>query len=252
MQSDFTTSAMKSAMLTFQWFLNLVKLVVIKVCWLLIETAAYILKTGFVGYKLGGILDAALGASNSVDPIFENVKQIFSALIQSINNAIPGIPDVLKPLIHVSLFSIVQSALEKIYEKVPTLFEWMLNDNEFDSHMKQHVEDIFTVTLNPEILDCTSEHVPCNSDVSNAVNEVKNELDLGKLISLAQRQHKIKTWRHRANKKMSSEYSRKELVKICMKYKREHGLSCGGKGVTKTELAKSMKPYLDVIEMMQV
>ena len=97
---------MRAGLQTFDWFRNLVFFVVLKLGWFLFETATYILKTGFVGYSLGsietaGINDAAdtsISATTDVEPIFECMKKIFSALIQ-------GIPDVIKPLIHISIFA---------------------------------------------------------------------------------------------------------------------------------------------------
>jgi hypothetical protein len=255
------TTAVSGALATFEWFLNLLKMVIAKTCWYLIKTTAYILKTGFVGYKLGGVLDSTIqAASTSSDPMLEHVKQVFSALIQSIQNAIPGMPDVIKPILHVSLFSLVQYALEKIYLNVPKFFESMFKESsEVHPAITDKIIKIFSHTVNDknptdcnvacerDNADCKSISVPCENDVSEAVNHVKSELTMGKFISKVYIQKRLKNWKNRSVKRLRDieKYTRRELVKICMQHKDKHGYSCGG---TKKSLARRIRPYIDVID----
>ena len=229
--------ALNAITTTFEWSFNLVKWAFISVIWAITTTVGYILRTGFVGLHLGGVLSSA--------DVYAKVVTIFQAIIESVTHAVLVIPDTVKPLIQMSLFALVQLVLEQLHATVPDFFSHLLKNDKALNSMKGHIEHVFKEVFSKHDTGSTK---PSKEDVTYAVRDIKENLTMAnKLASVFKHRAQINAWRRRSKTKRKSP-SMRELTALCMDTKSKHKSKCAGRGITKTELQRMMSPYIDLLK----
>jgi len=211
------------------FFLNLTKWAALRLIWLLVTTCGYILRTGFVGMRLG----------TNIEAIYAQVNTIFGALVQSVTHAVGVIPETLKPLVQISLFSLVQYAIERLHETVPQFFVHLIQNDNGLKTMKDTVEGVFKDVFTTKNVD--PETKPSKADISHAAQTMKTSLHIGRVVTTAYMKKHVDAWRKRSKPSPSM----KELVHLCMTTKDKHKSKCSG--ITKVELRKRMEPYLQLL-----
>mgnify|MGYP001211712600 FL=1 len=244
--------ALYTVRVTFDWTFNLVKWAFLNIVWAVVTTVGYILRTGFVGLHLGHVIGAAEGGA-PVNELYAQVVKIFEATIKSITHAIGIIPETLKPLIQVTLFSLTQLALEQLHHHIPRFFEHLLKNDAGLKGMRSTVEEVFTKVFHKKHSAQDAELQPSNADIDHAVHDIKENLLMAKDMSTKFNiRMNVNAWEKRSKQRRRSRtnasLTMKELTSLCMETKSKHNHRCGGKGVTKARLQQIVQPYVELFQ----